>query len=63
MTDFTMTKDADGVATITWDVKSKSMNVMSSEAFVLVSTLIDQALEDKPGPPPRVSLGEGRRRM
>jgi 3-hydroxyacyl-CoA dehydrogenase / enoyl-CoA hydratase / 3-hydroxybutyryl-CoA epimerase len=46
MTDFTMSTDADGVATITWDVKSKSMNVMSSEAFVLVSTLVDQALAD-----------------
>jgi hypothetical protein len=33
MTDFTMTTDADGVATITWDVASKSMNVMSTEAF------------------------------
>jgi 3-hydroxyacyl-CoA dehydrogenase / enoyl-CoA hydratase / 3-hydroxybutyryl-CoA epimerase len=36
MTDFTMTTDADGVATITWDVKSKSMNVMSTEAFALL---------------------------
>lgn len=46
MTDFTMTTDADGVATITWDVKSKSMNVMSTEAFALLSGLIDQALAD-----------------
>ncbi len=46
MTDFTMTTDADGVATITWDVKQKSMNVMSTEAFALVSTLVDQALAD-----------------
>ncbi|MBN8633058.1 MAG: enoyl-CoA hydratase/isomerase family protein [Rhodobacterales bacterium] len=46
MTDFTMTKDADGVATITWDVKSKSMNVMSTEAFALLSDLVDQALAD-----------------
>ncbi|MFN5997955.1 MAG: 3-hydroxyacyl-CoA dehydrogenase NAD-binding domain-containing protein [Paracoccaceae bacterium] len=46
MTDFTMTTDADGVATITWDVQSKSMNVMSSEAFLLVSDLVDQALAD-----------------
>ena len=29
MTDFTMNKDADGVATITWDVTGKTMNVMS----------------------------------
>ena len=46
MTDFTMTTDADGVATIIWDVKAKSMNVMSTEAFALLSDLIDQALAD-----------------
>ncbi|MFP5479878.1 MAG: 3-hydroxyacyl-CoA dehydrogenase NAD-binding domain-containing protein [Alphaproteobacteria bacterium] len=46
MTDFTMTTDAEGVATITWDVASKSMNVMSTEAFQLLSKLIDQALAD-----------------
>ncbi|MFM7445928.1 MAG: enoyl-CoA hydratase/isomerase family protein, partial [Tabrizicola sp.] len=46
MTDFTMTTDADGVATITWDVTSKSMNVMSTEAFMHLSGLIDQALAD-----------------
>ncbi|MDM7933363.1 3-hydroxyacyl-CoA dehydrogenase NAD-binding domain-containing protein [Tabrizicola sp.] len=46
MTDFTMTADADGVATITWDVKQKSMNVMSTEAFALLSDLIDAALAD-----------------
>ena len=46
MTDFTMVKDADGVATITWDVKAKSMNVMSTEAFGLLSDLVDQALAD-----------------
>jgi 3-hydroxyacyl-CoA dehydrogenase/enoyl-CoA hydratase/3-hydroxybutyryl-CoA epimerase len=46
MTDFTLTKDADGVATITWDVAQKSMNVMSTEAFMLLSDLVDQALAD-----------------
>lgn len=46
MTDFTLTKDADGVAKITWDVASKSMNVMSTEAFMLLSDLVDQALAD-----------------
>ena len=46
MPDFTMTTDADGVATITWDVAQKSMNVMSTEAFALVSALVDQALAD-----------------
>lgn len=46
MPDFTMTTDADGVATITWDVASKSMNVMSTEAFLALNGLIDQALAD-----------------
>ena len=46
MTDFTMTTDAEGVATITWDVPSKSMNVMSTEAFMALNGLIDRALAD-----------------
>ncbi len=46
MTDFTLTKDADGVAFITWDAQGKSMNVLTREAFEEVSALIDQALED-----------------
>ena len=46
MTDFTMAVDADGVATITWDVVAKSMNVMSTAAFANLSGLVDQALAD-----------------
>jgi 3-hydroxyacyl-CoA dehydrogenase/enoyl-CoA hydratase/3-hydroxybutyryl-CoA epimerase len=46
MTDFTYAVDADGVATLTWDVKAKSMNVMSTEAFALLDNLIDKALAD-----------------
>jgi 3-hydroxyacyl-CoA dehydrogenase/enoyl-CoA hydratase/3-hydroxybutyryl-CoA epimerase len=46
MTDFTARTDADGVTTITWDVKSKSMNVMSTEAFLALNGLIDAALAD-----------------
>ena len=46
MTDFTMTTDADGVATITWDVASKSMNVMSTAAFAHLSGLFDAAFAD-----------------
>ncbi|MBN7786942.1 enoyl-CoA hydratase/isomerase family protein [Ponticoccus gilvus] len=46
MTDFTMEKGADGVAVITWDVKGKSMNVMSMEAWPLLDSLIDEALAD-----------------
>ncbi|MGL4280037.1 MAG: 3-hydroxyacyl-CoA dehydrogenase NAD-binding domain-containing protein, partial [Albidovulum sp.] len=46
MTDFTYAVDADGVATITWDVPGKSMNVMSREGFALVSEMVDKALAD-----------------
>lgn len=46
MTDFTMDTGADGVAVITWDVKAKSMNVLTREAFETVDRLIDAALAD-----------------
>ena len=46
MTDFAAATDADGVTTITWDVAQKSMNVMSTEAFMALSGLIDAALAD-----------------
>jgi 3-hydroxyacyl-CoA dehydrogenase/enoyl-CoA hydratase/3-hydroxybutyryl-CoA epimerase len=46
MTDFTYAVDADGVATITWDVPSKSMNVMSMEGFAELNAHIDAALAD-----------------
>jgi 3-hydroxyacyl-CoA dehydrogenase/enoyl-CoA hydratase/3-hydroxybutyryl-CoA epimerase len=46
MTDFAMTTDADGVATITWDVAGKSMNVMSLAGFAELSALFDRALAD-----------------
>ena len=44
MTDFTMNTDAEGIATITWDVKQKSMNVMTLEAWDDLEALIDQGL-------------------
>ncbi|WP_226688247.1 3-hydroxyacyl-CoA dehydrogenase NAD-binding domain-containing protein [Ruegeria arenilitoris] len=46
MTDFTLSKDADGVAFVTWDAQGKSMNVLTREAFQEVSQLIDKALND-----------------
>ncbi len=46
MTDFTMTTDADGIATITWDVAGKSMNVMSFEGLTELNDSIDSALAD-----------------
>ncbi|ARC35812.1 3-hydroxyacyl-CoA dehydrogenase [Paracoccus yeei] len=46
MTDFTMQKDADGVAVITWDVPGKSMNVLSLDGAAELDALIDEALAD-----------------
>ncbi|NGM44828.1 3-hydroxyacyl-CoA dehydrogenase [Rhodobacter sp. SGA-6-6] len=46
MTDFTYAVDADGVATITWDVAAKSMNVMSLAGFAELSGHVDAALAD-----------------
>ena len=46
MTDFTMATDADGVAVITWDVASKSMNVLTLEALTTLDGLVDTALSD-----------------
>ena len=46
MTDFTYAVDADGVATITWDVAAKSMNVMSLDGFAQLDRHIDTALAD-----------------
>ncbi|MES2967131.1 MAG: 3-hydroxyacyl-CoA dehydrogenase NAD-binding domain-containing protein [Pseudomonadota bacterium] len=46
MTDFTYTLDADGVATIIWDVPGKSMNVLSLAGFAELDRLIDRALSD-----------------
>lgn len=45
MTDFTYAVDPDGVATITWDVAAKSMNVMSLDGFAQLDH-IDTALAD-----------------
>ncbi|AUH34064.1 3-hydroxyacyl-CoA dehydrogenase NAD-binding domain-containing protein [Paracoccus tegillarcae] len=47
MTDFTMKKDADGVAIITWDVPNKSMNVLSMDGATALDGLIDDALADE----------------
>ncbi|MEL6204208.1 MAG: 3-hydroxyacyl-CoA dehydrogenase NAD-binding domain-containing protein [Pseudomonadota bacterium] len=47
MTDFAMTKDADGVAIITWDVADKSMNVLSLEGWDELDALVTDALADE----------------
>jgi 3-hydroxyacyl-CoA dehydrogenase/enoyl-CoA hydratase/3-hydroxybutyryl-CoA epimerase len=47
MADFTYALDADGVATLTWDVPSKSMNVLNLEAAAELNALIDRAIADE----------------
>ncbi len=42
-----MKTDAEGIATITWDVKEKSMNVMTLEAWDVLEGLFDEALADE----------------
>ena len=46
MTDFTYDLGADGIATITWDVAGKSMNVMSMAGFATLDGFIDRALSE-----------------
>jgi 3-hydroxyacyl-CoA dehydrogenase/enoyl-CoA hydratase/3-hydroxybutyryl-CoA epimerase len=46
MSDFIYSTDADGVATISWDLAGKSMNVMSLDGFAELDGLLDRALSD-----------------
>ncbi|MEQ8339807.1 MAG: 3-hydroxyacyl-CoA dehydrogenase NAD-binding domain-containing protein [Marinovum algicola] len=46
MTDFTLRKDADGVAIIEWDVPEKSMNVLSLDGLAELDGHLDAALAD-----------------
>ena len=46
MADFQCSIDADGVATITWDVPGRTMNLMRMEGFTELGTLIDAAMSD-----------------
>ncbi|MGC3939230.1 3-hydroxyacyl-CoA dehydrogenase NAD-binding domain-containing protein [Roseobacter sp. EG26] len=47
MTEFSMTTDGDGIATITWDVPGKSMNVMSYEGLSEIDKLMSEAIADE----------------
>ena len=44
--DFTAATDADGVATITWDVPGRSMNVLSLEGLAALDACVTAALAD-----------------
>ena len=46
MSDFSYTQDSDGVATITWDVAGRSMNVMQMEGFADLDALMARGLTD-----------------
>ena len=46
MGDFNYEVDSDGVATITWDVKDKSMNVLNLESAQELAGLVDKLLAD-----------------
>ncbi len=46
MTQFTMTRDDDGVAVITWDLDGKSMNVLTLQGTQEFEALLEQALAD-----------------
>ncbi|MGY6548329.1 MAG: 3-hydroxyacyl-CoA dehydrogenase NAD-binding domain-containing protein [Roseinatronobacter sp.] len=46
MTDFHYSVDADGVATISWDITGKSMNVLSLDGLAELDAHIDTALGD-----------------
>jgi 3-hydroxyacyl-CoA dehydrogenase/enoyl-CoA hydratase/3-hydroxybutyryl-CoA epimerase len=46
MSDFHYSTDADGIATISWDIAGKSMNVLSMEGLAELEAHIDTALGD-----------------
>ena len=46
MTDFTLTKETNGIATIIWDCEGKAMNIMTKDALQALNGLIDTALAD-----------------
>ncbi|MBV7378775.1 3-hydroxyacyl-CoA dehydrogenase NAD-binding domain-containing protein [Maritimibacter dapengensis] len=46
MAEFTMEKDADGVAVITWDLPNRSMNVLTLQGIEELEKLSEEALSD-----------------
>ena len=46
MTDFTLTQETNGIATIIWDCEGKAMNIMTIDALQALNGLIDTALAD-----------------
>ncbi len=46
MTDFHLSTDQDGVATITWDAAGRSMNLMSTDGLLELGRLVNDAFAD-----------------
>jgi 3-hydroxyacyl-CoA dehydrogenase / enoyl-CoA hydratase / 3-hydroxybutyryl-CoA epimerase len=46
MTNLTLTRDADGIAVITWDMPGRSMNVMNDASLGEFAKAVDQALAE-----------------
>ena len=46
MTIFHYDVDADGIATLTWDLPGKSMNVMTLEGLAELNDVLDKAIGD-----------------
>jgi 3-hydroxyacyl-CoA dehydrogenase / enoyl-CoA hydratase / 3-hydroxybutyryl-CoA epimerase len=46
MTNLTLSRDADGIAVITWDMPGRSMNVMNDVSLGEFATAVDQVLAD-----------------
>ena len=47
MEEFSLSIDQAGIATITWDLKGKSMNVMTQKGSEEFYTLIDKVIDDQ----------------
>ena len=59
---FTTATDADGIATITWDLPGKSMNVLTEAGIAELDAAVDAALADPARQGHRHHLGQARLR-
>src|SRR5215472_16563256 len=46
MANLSLTRDADGIAVITWDMPARSMNVMNDASLGEFAAAVDQAVSD-----------------
>jgi len=45
-TAFTLTTDSDGIALVTWDMKDRSMNVITQDVMTELNDIIDKVVAD-----------------